>query len=274
MTGFFPDLISKNYLHFPSYYYMMTNKEKLRRAAEIIMQSDNIVIFTGAGVSTESGIADFRSEGGLWSRYDPGIYANYYSFLKDPSPFWEMHTELLEILLNARPNPAHFAIAKLEEMGKVSAIITQNIDMLHQRAGSGKEGAKIYELHGAYGTMSCVECSQKFKYDEFDNTSMKFPICDCGGYIKPDVVLFGEVLPRDVLIEAMNVAKNCDLLIMVGSSLTVSPANFMPSIAKEQGAKVIYINRESTIMDNLADLILRGSAGEIFTELMILLEKE
>lgn len=252
----------------------MTNKEKLRRAADIIMQSDDIVIFTGAGVSTESGIADFRSEGGLWSKYDPGIYANYYSFLKNPSPFWEMHGELLEILLGAEPNPAHLAIAKLEGIGKVSAIITQNIDMLHQRAGSGKEGAEIYELHGAYGTMSCVECGKKFKFDEFDNTSMKFPICDCGGYIKPDVVLFGEVLPRQVLTDAMNAAKKCDLLLMVGSSLSVSPANFMPSIAKDQGAKIIYINRESTIMDDLADLILKGSAGEIFTELMLLLEKE
>ena len=129
----------------------MVDHEKLIEAARLINESNYIVVFTGAGCSTESGIEDFRSEGGLWSRYDPSIYASYYYFLQDPSKFWTMHKELENIVEDAEPNFTHKAVAELEKKGKVKAIITQNIDMLHQKAGSGQFGAKIYELHGSYG---------------------------------------------------------------------------------------------------------------------------
>jgi len=247
----------------------MVDEENLVEAVEIIKKSSNIVFFTGAGHSTESGIADFRSEGGLWSRYDPSIYASYYHFLQDPAPFWQMHTELEEILVKAEPNPGHFAIAELEKMNKVSAIITQNIDILHQRAGSGTyNNIPIYELHGAYGTLECVKCDKEFDYKEIDTKSVKYPVCECGGFIKPKVVLFGESLPHGVLEGATEAASNADCFIVVGSSLTVSPANFMPGIAKKNGAKIIFINKDETAMDQLADVFLKGMSGEILPKII------
>ena len=246
----------------------MIDEEKISKAAEIIRSSDNIVVFSGAGISTESGIEDFRSEGGLWSRYDPSIYASYLVFLQDPSKFWILHKELENIVEDAEPNAAHVAIAELEKMGKVKAIITQNIDMLHQKAGSGEYGAKIYELHGSYGILHCVECGKEFDYRDIDTKNVEYPVCECSGFIKPKVVLFGESLPPGVLDGAMRACSECDTFLMVGSSLVVSPANFMPSIAQQSGAKVIFVNRDETYLDHVADIFLKGNAGDIFTRLM------
>jgi NAD-dependent deacetylase len=244
------------------------NELKLDEIVRIIKNSKNIVVFTGAGISTESGIADFRSEGGLWSRFDPSIYANYYYFLEDPSKFWEMHKELEDIIANAKPNPAHYAIAELENMGKIKAVITQNVDMLHQKAGSGKSGANIFELHGTYGVLQCVKCGKEYDFDKVDTRSVRFPVCKCSGFIKPKVILFEEPLPMEVMEGAMNACMHADCFLMVGSSLVVSPANFMPNIAKKNGAKIIFINKESTMMDEIADIFLKGSASEIFTEII------
>ncbi len=246
----------------------MIDKEKIYDAALIIKNSEYIVVFSGAGISTESGIDDFRSPHGLWSRYDPGIYANYQYFLKDPSLFWKMHKEIEDLVDTVEPNQSHLVIAELEKMGKVKAVITQNIDMLHQKAGTGRFGAKIYQLHGEYGKLQCVKCHKEFEYEEIDTKNVDYPVCDCSGYIKPKVILFGESLPHGVLEGAMSECTNADCLIVVGSSLLVSPANFMPSIAKQYGAQIIFINRENTIMDDLADVFLKGSAGEIFAELL------
>ncbi|MFX1327204.1 MAG: NAD-dependent deacetylase [Promethearchaeota archaeon] len=246
----------------------MIDQEKLFEAALIIKNSNYIVVFTGAGISTESGIDDFRSPGGLWSRYEPSIYASYQYFLQDPSLFWKMHKEVEDLVGTADPNQAHLAIVELEKMGKVKAVITQNIDMLHQKAGTGKFGANIYQLHGEYGKLHCVKCHREFNYQEIDTRSVNYPVCDCSGYIKPKVILFGESLPHGVLEGAMNECTNADCLIVVGSSLLISPANFMPSIAKQYGAQLIFINRENTIMDDIADVFLKGSAGEIFIELL------
>ncbi|MCK4778914.1 MAG: NAD-dependent deacylase [Candidatus Lokiarchaeota archaeon] len=250
----------------------MNDQEKIFDAALLIKNSSYIVVFSGAGISTESGIDDFRSPGGLWERYDPGIYASYQYFLQDPSLFWTMHKEVEDLVGTADPNQAHLVIAELEKMGKVKAVITQNIDMLHQKAGSGINGANIYQLHGEYGKLHCIKCNKEFNYDEIDTKDVKYPVCECSGYIKPKVVLFGESLPHGVLEGAMNECTNADCLIVVGSSLLVSPANFMPSIAKQYGAKLIFINRENTVMDDLADVFLKGSAGEIFTELLKLVK--
>ena len=247
----------------------MIDDKMINEVVEIIKNSTNIVVFTGAGHSTESGIADFRSEGGLWSRYDPSIYASYYYFLQDPSKFWQMHKELIEILVNAEPNPGHYAIAELEKLGKVTAIVTQNIDMLHQRAGSGShQNIPIYELHGSYGTLECIKCGKEMNYDAIDSKSLKYPVCDCSGYIKPKVVLFGESLPPGVLEGAMKVCSQCDCFIMAGSSLTVSPANFMPSIARKNGAKVIFINLEETAMNDCADIFIKGRTGLILSKII------
>jgi len=250
----------------------MTEKSLIETAAEIIRNSNNIVVFTGAGSSTESGIADFRSEGGLWSRYDPSIYANYFYFLEDPSKFWEMHNELVDILVKAEPNPIHLGVVELEKRGKVSAIITQNVDALHQKAGSGKyRPVPIFELHGSYIKLECIECKKEFDFDEVETINIKYPLCECGGFIKPKVVLFGEALPSGVLDAAMDAAQNCDCFLMIGSSLLVSPANFLPPIAKQSGAKLIFINRDPTPLDGIADIFLKGSGGEILSEIIQLL---
>ncbi|MFX0022943.1 MAG: NAD-dependent deacetylase [Candidatus Hermodarchaeota archaeon] len=244
------------------------NNESITKAAKIIQNSNYIVVFSGAGISTESGIDDFRSPGGLWERYDPSTYASYHYFLQDPSLFWKMQKEVDELIGVASPNKAHLIIAELEKMGKVKAVITQNIDMLHQKAGSGKYGARIYQLHGEYGTLHCVKCNKEFEFGEIDTKNVEYPVCDCSGYIKPKVVLFGESLPYGVVEGAMDECRQADCLIVVGSSLLISPANYVPPTAKQYGAQLIFINRENTIMDDIADIFLKGSAGEIFTKLL------
>jgi NAD-dependent deacetylase len=248
----------------------MIEEKKFDKAAQIIKDSDNIVVFTGAGISTESGIADFRSEGGLWERYDPAIYANYHYFLRDPKPFWEMHNELMKVLTEAEPNPAHYAIVELEKLGKVKAIITQNVDMLHQKGGSGNhEDISIYELHGSYGTLECIKCGKEWDYQEIETTKKDFPQCDeCSGFIKPKVILFGESLPPNVMEGAINALIKADCFILVGSYLAVSPANSLPPLAKKNNAQLIYINKSSTTMDDLADVFLKGKASKILTELV------
>ncbi|MFX1399082.1 MAG: NAD-dependent deacetylase [Promethearchaeota archaeon] len=247
----------------------MIDEKLIDEAVEVIKNSESIVFFTGAGHSTESGIEDFRSPGGLWERYDPAIYASYQFFLHDPSKFWELHKELESIMENVEPNPGHYAIAELEKMGKVSAIITQNIDMLHQRAGSGTyQNIPIYELHGSYGKLQCVKCRNIYDMKEVDYHSVDFPVCDCGGYIKPKVVLFGESLPIGALEGAIKAAANCDCFILVGSSLRVAPANYMPSIAKENGAKTIFINNEPTAMNHLADIFLESMSAPVLKKII------
>jgi len=246
----------------------MNLQEDIIKAAEIIKKSNRIVVFTGAGISTESGIPDFRSPGGLWSKYDPDIYANYFLFLKNPSPFWTMHHEVVNMLIKAKPNPAHYAIFELEKMRKLKAIITQNVDMLHQRAGSGTvHNVPIFELHGAFGDLYCMECDKKYNHDEIKGLLTKeekiVPHCECGGVIKPTTILFGEQLPSKVLSGALNACSNCDCFLMIGSSLLVSPANQMPYLAKKNGANLIFINEEETFMNYTADLFLKGKVGEI-----------
>ena len=247
----------------------MIDEKNLIEATEIVKNSKKIVVFTGAGASTESGIADFRSEGGLWSRYEPSIYASYHYFLEDPSKFWTMHNELVDIVVNAKPNPIHYAVVELEKLGKMIAIITQNVDGLHQRAGSGTyNNIPIYELHGSYEKLECIRCKKEFLFEEVETKNVKYPVCECSGYIKPKVVLFGEPLRQSVIERAMNACRSCDCFLMIGSSLLVTPANFLPSIAKESGAKVIFVNRERTAMDDIADIFLIGSGGEILPELI------
>jgi len=251
----------------------MYEKSLLNEAVKIIQKANDIVVFTGAGSSTESGIADFRSEGGLWSRYDPSIFANYFYFLEDPSKFWEMHNDLVDILIKAEPNDIHLGVVKLEKLGKLSTIITQNIDSLHQKAGSGSyREISIYELHGSYRKLECIKCKNEFHFEEIETKNVQYPVCKCGGFIKPKVVLFGETLPIGVLDAAMNAAQNCDCFLMIGSSLLVSPANYLPPIAKQSGAKVIFINRDPTPLDSIANVFLKGSGGEILSEIIKELE--
>lgn len=243
------------------------SEEKIELAGRIIANSKHVVVFTGAGISAESGIPTFRGEDGLWKRYDPEEVASIWGFRKNPKAFWEFSLELRNKLF-AEPNPAHYAIAELEKIGIVKAVITQNIDMLHQRAGS----KRVLELHGSTGKLDCLDCKKEYDWGDYIEVFEKkeIPRCKvCGSwYVKPRVVLFGEPLPRDVLEEAIEESRMADTFIVVGSSLVVYPAAELPYIAKTCGAKMIIINAEPTHADRIFDVVIHGKAGEIMPRIL------
>lgn len=220
-----------------------------------IKNAEKIVFVTGAGISQESGIPTFRGKDGLWRKYDPMKLATIDAFYEDPKLVWEWYEERRQNILNASPNPGHVSIAELEKYKTVS-VLTQNIDGLHQRAGS----SNVYELHGSIITIKCTVCDFKDKI-----TSGFFqlpPLCKCGNILRPDVVWFGEALPQDVWDAAMVQASSCDVMIVVGTSLAVSPANLLPVYAKQNGAILVEINVEQTHMSQEMDLSLRTSAAK------------
>ncbi|MHA1768241.1 MAG: SIR2 family NAD-dependent protein deacylase [Candidatus Thorarchaeota archaeon] len=240
----------------------------LREAKELVRKAAKITVLTGAGISVDSGIPDFRSEGGLWKRYDPLEYATYESFQKDPTKFWTMGKEIAETILEAKPNDAHMALASLEKQGKITGIITQNIDNLHQQAGS----TKVIELHGNYLRAVCTVCHAEYIGDEVHREVANGnipPRCQkCGGVLKSEAVLFGEPLPEEPMAKAIELCKNTDLLIVIGTSLSVYPVAFLPQLAKNHGAKIILVNLEGTNKDNVADIVLRGRATDIVPALV------
>lgn len=242
------------------------NAKKIEEVAELLKSSRHTVVFTGAGVSVESGIPPFRGAGGLWERYDPEEVASIYGFKRNPKAFWEFAKELL-VKTKAEPNKAHYAIAELEKMGIVKAVITQNIDMLHQKAGS----SRVLELHGSMEYVDCLDCHTTYKWDEIEKKIEKeIPRCEsCGSYyLKPRVVFFGEALPRDVLSEAMDESRKCDLFIVVGSSLVVYPAAHLPFIAKENKAKLVIVNYDPTERDGMFDVVIHGKAGDVLPRIV------
>jgi NAD-dependent deacetylase len=241
--------------------------DEIDRVARMIEAAQKVVALTGAGVSVESGIPDFRSPGGLWTRYDPSVYATFESFVNDPSRFWEMAEELNPLLENAEPNPAHCALAELEQLGKCDAVITQNIDHLHQRAGN----ADVLELHGTYRTGTCLSCFKKHEFEEIKELAAdgRIPHCkSCGGVIKPDVVLFGEPLNAPVLHRAVELATACDVMLVVGAGLEVFPAASLPTYAHRSKAELVFVNIAETAFDDIADVRLTGKAGEVLPRLV------
>jgi len=225
-----------------------TISDKLRKA-------EKIVFVTGAGISQESGIPTFRGKDGLWRKYDPMKLATIDAFYEDPKLVWEWYEERRQNILNANPNPGHVAIAELEKYKQV-CILTQNIDGLHQRAGS----TNVYELHGSIITIKCTVCD--FKNKITSGFLQLPPLCKCGNILRPDVVWFGEALPQDVWESAIVHASTCDAMIVVGTSLEVSPANLLPVYAKQNGAMIIEVNVEQTHMSSSMDLSLRESAAK------------
>lgn len=236
--------------------------ELVDKAARILAMSNYAIAFTGAGVSTESGIPDFRGPQGLWRRVDPDKFHIDY-FESNPDEVWGLIVEHLIPGFRVKPNRAHLALARLEELGVIKAIITQNIDGLHQAAGS----RRVIELHGNSEWAVCMVCGYRFPLDnaiEEYRRIKRAPSCPrCGGLVKPDVVFFGEPLPRKALSEAFDEAGRADAVLVVGSSLVVTPAAYVPLAAKENGARLIIVNLEPTTMDGLADVVIRGKAGEI-----------
>ncbi|MEA3432867.1 MAG: NAD-dependent deacylase [candidate division WOR-3 bacterium] len=248
-----------------------------------IIDKGNVVALTGAGVSKESGIPTFREKGGLWDRYDPSIYGSIVGlsslFLFKPHRIRDFIVDIYEGIISATPNPAHFALAKLEEEGKITCIVTQNIDNLHQEAGS----KRVYELHGNIYVERCIRCGKRHKRSKeeikgildflksarrYEILSKILPKCECGGRKRPDVVLFGESLPQEEFEEAYNEVRNCKSLLLVGTSGVVYPAASLPYLAKEVGATIIEISPEPTALSSLADHTIIGKAGDILPKLL------
>jgi NAD-dependent deacetylase len=240
------------------------------KAAEIIRKSKNMIALTGAGISVESGIPDFRSAGGLWDKYDPSIYASINSFIRMPEKVWDMIFEMIDVTEGASPNSAHLALAKLESMNYLKAIITQNIDNLHQEAGS----KNVIEYHGNAKQLVCLACGAEYSASEFDIAARKIPTCEaCGKILKPSVVFFGENIPSHALIESQKFAEAADVVLVVGTSAVVYPAASIPRIAKSRGAALIEFNLERTELSSYADMLIHGSAGKTLPELVKLLEQ-
>ena len=238
-------------------------QERMTRAAEVICQSKTTLALTGAGISVESGIPDFRSSGGLWERFDPIEYGTIEAFQADPEKVWKMIEEVSVLLDHARPNPAHTGLARLQEMGLLKAIITQNIDNLHQEGGA----SRVIEYHGNAKTLSCLRCNQLYNAHEIVGQGP--PRCYCGKILKPDVVFIGEPIPLKALQESNDLASDCDALLVLGTSGEMAPANTIPHTAKMAGATVIEINVEPTVLTNyVTDIFLQGKASEVVGKLV------
>ena len=240
--------------------------------ASDLRNSQYVVAFTGAGISAESGIPTYRGEGGLWSKYDPTLYANINNFLQDPSYYWNFFREVrYPLLKKVKPNPAHLALAKMEQAGKLRKVVTQNIDGLHQEAGS----SSVIELHGTTRIISCMKCSLPYSIDQaFTLLQTECPpLCqECHGILRPAVIFFGEPLNPQVLHMAYEEAASCDFLLAVGSSLVVYPAADIPLRAKQGGATLAIINKDPTPLDDLADYVVHDEAGKILPQIVLSLE--
>lgn len=229
----------------------------INKVVEKLLESHSIVVFTGAGISAESGIPTFRDKDGLWQKLKPEELANFNAFLRNPDLVTEWYSHRRKIMHDVKPNSGHYAIAELEKYFERFAVITQNIDNLHRRAGS----KNVFELHGNIERNYCIKC-KKF-YDLGDNYPDKAIYCDCGGLIRPDVVWFGEMLPEDEYEGAVKAAKTCDICFSVGTSAVVFPAAYIPIYAKQSGAFLVEINPNRTDISYMADVVLQGKAGEI-----------
>ena len=257
------------------------------RAVELLLKAGHTVVLTGAGISTESGVPDFRSPGGIWERYDPSLFF-YARFLKEPDTVWKTMLEMNRSgefsLWDAKPNRGHIALATLEELGLIQAIVTQNVDNLHQKAGS----RNVIEFHGNMLFAKCLKCSRTYGYEQVMRMVMEGeclpPLCECGGVLKPDAVFFGEAIPQDALKESFKHAQECDLMLVIGTSAQVEPAASLPLIAKgmyslfrgmgnfslpKLNCHVVEVNREPTpLTGEVSDFLIQGGAGEILFSIM------
>jgi NAD-dependent deacetylase len=236
--------------------------EQHARLAELIREAGSVVALTGAGISVPSGIPDFRSPGtGVWTKVDPMKVAHIDAFRRDPRAFWEYYRPRFQLLGDKRPNPAHEALAELERRGLLDAVITQNIDRLHRAAGS----QRVIEVHGTIETSSCTCCGATFRLEEVDSLFGDDGVAECRlcvGPIKPDVVLFGELLPEKAMREAEELAERADLMLCVGSSLEVYPVAGLPALCLETGGRLAIVTRSRTPYDADADVRLDGDVVE------------
>ena len=237
---------------------------------EMIDASERIVPFTGAGISTESGIPDFRSPGGLWAKTQPIPFDQFVASREMRDEAWRRRFAMEEYFGRAKPTRGHLALASLYRIGKAPGVITQNIDNLHQAAGVPHE--HVVELHGNTTFATCLDCAKRFELphikEKFDSAGGRAPDCDCGGYIKSATISFGQAMPEQAMLRAQEWAQDCDLFVAIGSSLVVWPAAGFPLQAKKNGSRLVIINREPTEFDSIADLVIRHDIGDTLAPLI------
>lgn len=240
-----------------------SRNELIDIVARELKKSKRAVALTGAGISVESGIPPFRGKGGLWEKYDPDEYAHVLAFKRNPGKVWKMLKEMIDTIRVAKPNLAHVALAEFEELGFLKGVITGNVDSLHQAAGS----KNVIELHGNNRSLLCMECGKSYPIERYLEKIP--PRCKCGYALRPDVVLFGEPIPHHALFGSHELARGCDLMMVIGTSAVVSPMSHMPVIAKENGANVMEINLEETFLTgSISNWIIKGRAGDILPKIL------
>jgi NAD-dependent deacetylase len=237
--------------------------------ADIIKQGGKNVVFTGAGISTESGIPDYRSQGGIWDKFRPVYFDEFMSAREAREEYWRRWQELYQGIQQARPNAGHTAIARLDQMGLLAALITQNVDGLHQEAGLADE--KIIELHGNTRRIRCMSCRNITSTKEIRKRLQSgdaAPECECGGYLKPDTISFGQAMPVDAVGKATALSHTSDFFLVVGSTLLVQPAAHMPVYAKQNNAFLAIVNLSDTPCDNMSDVLIRDKAGKVLQRIV------
>ena len=242
----------------------------VRAAWKLVSAASRIVGFTGAGISTESGVPDFRSPNGVWAQNRIVDFQEFISSEAGRIEYWRQKALAWPAMREAQPNAGHYAFVELHKQGRLDALITQNIERLHQRSGLPPD--KVLELHGTTTEAVCLACGDRITSDEACRRiegGEKAPRCgECGGFLKPATISFGQAMPHDVMVRAQTAAETCDLMIAVGSSLVVEPAASIPRVARQAGARLIIVNRDPTPLDGIADAVVHGEIGALLPELV------
>lgn len=246
----------------------------IKQLSELIASSHRLVAFTGAGISTESGIPDFRSPGGVWDKYQPIDFRDFMASEEMRRESWRRKLQTDKVMTKARPNRGHEALTELFNRGKMLGLITQNIDGLHQAAGFPDD--QVIEIHGNSTYAKCLDCEQRYELApilaafERDDT---LPVCQCGGIIKTATISFGQAMPELAMMRAEQLAADCDLFLVMGSSLSVYPAAAIPEYAVRSGARLVIINRDPTGLDSVADLVINAGIGQTLEQALALLDR-
>jgi NAD-dependent deacetylase len=249
-------------------------KEQIAQIATKIKEGGNNVVFTGAGISTESGIPDYRSQGGIWDKFRPVYFDEFMSSKDARIEYWRRWVEMYEGIVAAQPNPAHLALARLHQIGLLQAVVTQNVDGLHQESGLPEE--KVIELHGNTRRIRCMACRQIIQTEDVKHRLSEgdpAPECDCGGYLKPDTISFGQSMPVAEVEKAAALSQASDFFMVVGSTLLVQPAAHMPYYARNNGAFLAIVNLSETPCDEMCDVLIREKAGMVLQEIVKEVEK-
>jgi NAD-dependent deacetylase len=237
-----------------------------RKVADLMRETGYVVAFTGSGISVDSGIPTFRGGQGLWEKYDPMEYAHIDAFRRNPEKVWNMLREMAEVIFAAKPSAAHAALGELETKGLLKAVITQNVDGLHQVAGN----TNVIEYHGNHRRLACLGCSGKIEFTQAEARILPYPLCErCLGPLKPDVVFFGEPIPMLEMVRANEEARQCKVMLIIGTSGAVYPAADLPHLAHSSGAKVVEINLDPTpFTSSVADFFFQGGASEVLPRIL------